>query len=56
MTKAAKSQRAGGVLLAGSILAGAVGGAFFFGEPSLGFLAGLGVGLALLGLVWVLDR
>lgn len=47
--------RAGGALLAGAILAGAVAG-IAAGEPSIGFLAGLGVGLLLLGGVWMLDR
>ena len=47
--------RSGGFVLAVSILAGAVGG-ILAGEPSLGFLAGLGVGLLLLLLIWLKDR
>lgn len=47
--------RAGGALLAGAILVGAVGGVVA-GQPSLGFLAGLAVGVLLLGGVWMLDR
>lgn len=47
--------KAGGALLAGSILSGALAG-IVAGEPSIGFLAGLGLGLALLGAVWMLDR
>jgi hypothetical protein len=47
--------RAGGALLAFAILAGVIGGALLR-QPSLGFLIGLGVGLALLGLVWLADR
>ncbi|WP_165357420.1 hypothetical protein [Sphingosinicella sp. CPCC 101087] len=47
--------RAGGALLAGAILIGVLVGAVV-GEPSIGFLAGLGVGLALMVLVWLIDR
>ena len=47
--------RSGGSLLAISIIAGAVGGTLA-GEPSIGLLAGAGVGLALLLLVWLIDR
>jgi hypothetical protein len=47
--------RAGGALLALSIVAGAVTGVFL-GQPSIGFLAGTGIGLVLLGLVWLADR
>lgn len=47
--------RAGGALLALSILAGATVGVIK-GQASIGFLVGLGVGLALLALVWLLDK
>ena len=47
--------RAGGALLAASILLGVVGG-ILARQPSLGFLAGLAIGLLLLGAVWLLDR
>ncbi|MDQ4088102.1 MAG: hypothetical protein M3177_08880 [Pseudomonadota bacterium] len=47
--------RAGGALLAGSILCGVLMGAFA-GETSIGFLGGLALGLVLLGAVWLLDR
>lgn len=47
--------RSGGILLAFSILAGATIG-ILEGQASIGFLAGLGVGIALLGLVWLFDR
>jgi len=47
--------RAGGALLAGAILIGIVAGSIV-GQPSIGFLAGLGVGLALMAAVWLLDR
>ena len=47
--------RAGGALLAGSILGGVVIGAFA-GQTSIGFLAGLALGLVLLAAVWLLER
>jgi hypothetical protein len=47
--------RAGGALLAGAILIGVLVGSIV-GEPSIGFLAGLGVGLGLMGLIWLLER
>ncbi len=48
--------RAGGVLLALSILAGAVIGTVR-GEPTIGVLVGIGVGIALtLGLWWIDQR
>lgn len=48
--------RAGGALLAASILVGAVIGSFR-GQPSIGVLAGTGVGIALtLGLWWIEQR
>lgn len=50
-----KPVRSGGALLAFAILAGVIGGALLR-QPSLGFLIGLGAGLALLVLVWVADR
>ena len=50
-----KPMRSGGALLAFAILAGVLAGTWL-GQPSLGFLAGLGAGLALLALVWLRDR
>ena len=47
--------RSGGALLAAAILLGVVAGTFA-GQPSIGFLAGLAVGLILLGAVWLIDR
>lgn len=47
--------RAGGVLLAAGILGGVVIGTAL-GQASIGFLAGLGIGLAALLLVWHGDR
>ncbi len=50
-----KNAKSGGVLLAFSILAGVFWG-LYEGEPSMGFLIGTAIGLALLLLVWLLDR
>jgi hypothetical protein len=50
-----KTPRAGGALLALAILAG-VGAGIYARQPSIGFLAGAGIGLLLLLLVWLLDR
>lgn len=47
--------RAGGFLLALAILVGVVAGSLL-GQPSIGFLGGLGIGLAALGLLWLADR
>ena len=55
MKSGSQVRLAGGCLLAASILAGVVVGAVYR-EPSIGFLVGLGAGLALLGLVWLIDR
>jgi len=50
-----KAPRAGGVLLALAILAGTLIGVLA-GQPSIGFLAGAGIGLLLLILIWLNDR
>ena len=50
-----RSTRAGGFLLAIALLVGVVAGSLL-GQPSLGFLAGLGVGLAAIALLWLADR
>jgi len=50
-----KFTRAGGALLAAAILVGAVAGVILR-QPSLGIVAGFGVGLVLLVAVWLLDR
>ncbi len=47
--------RAAGSLLAACIIAGAVAG-ILAGEPSIGFLAGTGVGTAIALFVWWRDR
>lgn len=55
MEPTSRTARAGGCLLALAILAGVIGGTVYR-QPSLGFLAGLGAGLVLIALVWLLDR
>ncbi|TGX54107.1 hypothetical protein E5A73_08265 [Sphingomonas gei] len=50
-----RTPMAGGFLLAISLIAGSVIGAIR-GQASIGFVAGLGVGLALLIAVWLIDR
>jgi hypothetical protein len=45
---------AGGCLVAICVIAGVVWGAYEH-QPSIGFLAGLGVGLALSLLLWLFD-
>ena len=46
---------AGGSLVALSILAGVIVGTLY-GQPSIGFLTGLGIGVLLYLLVWLLGR
>lgn len=46
---------AGGSLLALCLVLGVVIGVAA-GQPTIGFLSGLGAGLALLGAVWAIDR
>jgi hypothetical protein len=55
VNKAPRSPIAGGALLAAAILLGVVVGTLTR-ESSLGFLAGLAIGLALIGAVWLIDR
>lgn len=50
-----KPARAGGILLAFSIVTGALVGALL-GQPSIGMVAGLGVGVVLAGTLWLLDQ
>jgi hypothetical protein len=45
---------AGGFLLCVSVLAGALTGVFL-GQPSIGFLVGVGVGLTIAIATWLLD-
>ena len=46
---------AGGFLLALSLIIGVFAG-IARGEASFGFVIGLGIGVALLALVWLIDR
>ena len=55
MTAPQQSARAGGSILALSIIAGAVGG-IILGQPSIGFLVGLAVGTAIAAALWLHDR
>ena len=55
MTPDPKAPRAGGALLALAILAGVAIG-LYARQPSIGFLAGAGIGLLLLLLMWLKDR
>ena len=55
MNSPRKNLQSGGFLLALAVVAGAVGGTMA-GEPSIGILAGFGVGLLLLLAVWLIDR
>ncbi|MBQ1500594.1 MAG: hypothetical protein IIZ38_19985 [Sphingomonas sp.] len=56
MTKTpSKTPMAGGFLLALSLIVGVFAG-IARGEASFGFVVGLGIGIALLVLVWLVDR
>lgn len=56
MTQAPKNDsRSAGSLLAIAIIAGVAGGTVA-GQTTIGFLIGLAVGLAMLGLVWAADK
>lgn len=48
------NKRAGGCLIALCVIVGVIWGAYEH-QPSIGFLIGVGVGLALSGLVWLFD-
>ena len=50
-----QNSRAGGSILALSIIAGAVGG-IILGQPSIGFLAGAAAGILIALLLWLRDR
>ena len=50
-----RSTRAGGAIIAAGIVAGAVAG-IVAGEPSIGFLTGLGLGVLIALLLWWRDR
>ncbi|HEY5711098.1 MAG TPA: hypothetical protein VIT38_04310 [Allosphingosinicella sp.] len=55
MPGSSKIPLAGGALLALSIVVGTIAGSAYL-QPSIGFVAGLGVGVLLLILVYLLDR
>ncbi len=55
MAPKSRTPLAGGFLLCLCLLAGALIGAFL-GQPSIGVLTGVGVGLALMMLLWLLER
>ena len=50
-----RGTQAGGSILAGCIIAGVIGGVIL-GQPSIGFLAGTGLGVAIAILLWLRDR
>jgi hypothetical protein len=50
-----RSPQAGGAIIAGSIIAGVVGGSIL-NQPSIGFLVGAALGIAIAMLIWLRDR
>lgn len=48
-------RRAGGAIIAASIIMGVVGG-IILGQPSIGFLAGAAIGTLIAVLLWLRDR
>jgi uncharacterized membrane protein len=50
-----RSSQAGGFVLAACIIGGTVAGAILH-QPSLGFLIGLGAGILLAIIIWLVDR
>lgn len=55
MAQRTRSTQAAGFILAISILGGSVAGSIV-GQPSIGFLAGLGAGVAIAILFWLNER
>jgi hypothetical protein len=55
MSQRKRPAQAAGFILAISILVGAVAGSIA-GQPSIGFLAGLGAGIAISLIYWLSDR
>jgi fructose-specific phosphotransferase system IIC component len=53
--KRATNSQAGGFILAACIIGGTVAGAILR-QPSVGFLIGLGAGILLAVIIWVIDR
>ena len=54
-TPPSRPARAGGFLLALALLVGVIAGSLL-GQPSIGFLAGLGIGLAAVAVLWLMER
>lgn len=54
-TNSSRAPLAGGSLLAVSLIAGTIFGASR-GQASMGFVAGLAIGVALVIMVWLVDR
>ena len=54
MASKSNAPLAGGFLLSVALLTGALTGVFL-GQPSIGFLIGAGIGLALAILIWLVD-
>ncbi|MDB5691192.1 MAG: hypothetical protein JWO81_255 [Alphaproteobacteria bacterium] len=55
MRQSGRYTQAGGAVLAIAIIAGAVAGTMV-GQPSIGFLVGMGAGILLALLIWLNDR
>jgi hypothetical protein len=51
----ARNSQAGGFVLAACIIGGTVAGAILH-QPSLGFVIGLGAGILLAVVIWLIDR
>lgn len=51
----APASRGGGVIIAGTVLAGAIIGTIA-GQPSIGVIAGTGIGIAAALALWLRDR
>lgn len=54
MASKSNAPMAGGFLLCVALLAGSLTGVFL-GQPSIGFLVGAGIGLAIAIMIWLLD-
>jgi hypothetical protein len=54
-SKPSRAPMAGGFLMAAGTLVGAIGGAFY-GQSSLGFLLGLGLGAVAAIVIWLRER
>jgi hypothetical protein len=51
----ARNNQAGGFILAACIIGGTVAGAILH-QPSIGFLIGLGAGILIALIIWLVDR